>query len=220
MQSKTLSAERAGTAELSEGEYRINEVFYSIQGEGRLAGTAMAFVRFAHCNLRCSVINAGFDCDTEFETGREMGASLLLQEIADVLPPGGPPGWVLLTGGEPGLQVDHYLIEELKIAGYAIAIETNGTIKLPEGIDWVCVSPKSADHTIKQRTCDEFKMVRAHGQELPEAPPVDAECWVVSPPFSADGALLKRDAEWCVELVKEKPEWRLSLQTHKILAIR
>ena len=218
-QSRTLTPEQAGTAQLPVGSYRINEAFYSVQGEGVLAGTPMVFVRFAHCNLRCSAANAGFNCDTEFESGRVLTAAEVVELVADTGPPGFA-GWVLLTGGEPALQLNKALIRELKAAGYMLASETNGTIKLPAGLDWVCVSPKSADHTLRQRQADEYKLVRVQGQALPLDWPVKAEHWVVSPGFAADGTVQRSDVEWCVNLVKENPQWRLSLQIHKLLGVR
>lgn len=134
------------------GQYFVNEIFYSVQGEGRLAGTPMAFLRFGKCNLRCSIKNSGFNCDTEFESGRYISTEEILSELNNL---NAPKGWLLVTGGEPALQVTQELVNTLKQNGWKIAIETNGTIKLPEGIDWICVSPKSAEHTIKQRTANE-----------------------------------------------------------------
>lgn len=199
------------------GSYVVNEIFYSLQGEGRKAVTPMVFVRFADCNLRCSLTNAGFNCDTEFMSGRELGVQDILSECEQLNP---KRGWMLLTGGEPGLQLDEAFITEVHRAGWKLAIETNGTVELPAGIDWVCVSPKSAEHTIKQRTANEVKYVRRHGMALPETS-IKADHYLISPAFQADGTVDRHDLEWCMKLLKENPEtWSLAVQYHKLLLIR
>lgn len=197
--------------------YLINEIFYSVQGEGRLAGTPMVFVRFSQCNLRCTVANAGFDCDTEFMSYRELSRSQILTEAAALNP---QKGWLLFTGGEPGLQLDAPLIQSLHEEGWKIAIETNGTIHLPEGIDWICVSPKSADHTLRQRRANEVKYVRARGMPIPQSG-ITAEHYLISPAFQPDGSIRQEDLEWCLELVKLNPgKWSLTMQYHKLLGVR
>lgn len=201
---------------MSAHSYKINEIFYSIQGEGRLAGTPMVFVRFSQCNLRCSLSNAGFDCDTEFESGKLLNAEEILKEAVLLCP---IPGWLLFTGGEPGLQLDQGLIGLLKIAGWKLAIETNGTIALPEGLDWICVSPKTAEHTLKQKTANELKYVRRSGMEIP-TPIIKAEYYLISPAFDASDRVSDQDMRWCIDLVKRSPGWALSIQYHKFIQIR
>jgi 7-carboxy-7-deazaguanine synthase len=198
-----------------EKSYTINEIFYSIQGEGRRAGTANHFLRFSACNATCSKESHGFDCDTEFVSGRKLTISAIIQEFKTL----GPQcDWVILTGGEPALQVDKPLIDALHEAGYRLAIETNGSISLPEGIDWITVSPKVAEHAIRQRTANELKYVRAYGQELPKSV-VKAEFQFISPAFDADG-IDPRTLAWCIDLVKRNPAWSLSMQQHKAWKIR
>jgi 7-carboxy-7-deazaguanine synthase len=197
------------------GDYLVNEIFYSLQGEGVRAGTANLFLRFARCNLACSVETHGFDCDTEFESGRR----LALEEIAAELRALAPAcRWVILTGGEPALQVDRELIDGLHAAGYRLAIETNGSRELPPGLDWITVSPKVAEHALRQRTAHEVKYVRGYGQAIP-ATVVEAEHYLISPAFDGDD-LDRRTLGWCLRLVRENPRWRLSVQQHKLWQAR
>lgn len=195
--------------------YKINEVFYSLQGEGTRAGTPAVFVRFSACNLVCRRETHGFDCDTEFTSGRRLDLDELLRLVSAA---GKTCRFVHLTGGEPTLQVDAPLIEALHAAGYQIGIETNGTNEVPEGCDWIVVSPKVAEHAIRQRVAHEVKYVRGHGQALPNTV-VRAQHRLISPAF--DGADIDPDAlAWCVKLVRDNPEWRLSVQLHKLWGIR
>jgi organic radical activating enzyme len=198
--------------------YRINEIFYSVQGEGIRAGTANVFVRFSGCNLNCSASDAlsGFDCDTEFVSGRALALEALLAEIAGQAPKHTP---VILTGGEPSLQIDQDLIDAFHDAGHYVAIETNGTRELPQLIDWTCVSPKSAEHTIVVKQADEVKYVRHAGQAIPR-PSVAADNYLISPAFEADWSVTRDNLAHCVKLVKENPPWRLSLQLHKLIGVR
>lgn len=201
---------------MSDKTYRINEIFYSLQGEGVRAGTANVFIRFTGCNLRCSKepgprSPGGFDCDTEFMSGR----SLTLQEIYEwVQKCSKDCCWLILTGGEPGLQVDQRFCDYFKRLGYYLVIETNGTVNLKDlTLDWITVSPKVAEHAIKQREANEVKYVRGYGQGIPETA-VNASHYVISPTFEGN----QLDAEtltWCIGLVKQNPRWRLSCQQHK-----
>lgn len=197
-------------------KFKINEIFYSLQGEGRLAGTPMVFVRFSNCNLRCSLKNVGFDCDTEFESGTEMSTQEILETAYNL---GSQTSWLLFTGGEPGLQLNKELIDSAKAKGWKLAIESNGTVSLPTGLDWICISPKTAEHTLKQTAANEVKYVRREGMGIPE-PKVKAEHYLISPGFNADGSVNKNDLQWCIDLVKRFPAWALSVQYHKLIGIR
>ena len=210
--------------------YNINEMFYSIQGEGIRAGTANMFVRFAKCNMRCAMAPGpkspgGFDCDTEFESGRMMTAAeihaMALELIGgDSTDGGGTPdsAWMVLTGGEPGLQVDREFVDLMHGWGWKLAIETNGSIELPDGIDWVTVSPKVPEHAVGQRTADEVKYVMTHDQPIPETT-VQADHYLLSP-VSYGTVISHRALDWCICLVKENPRWRLSVQQHKAWNVR
>lgn len=195
--------------------YRINEIFYSLQGEGVRAGSPSLFLRFSKCNLLCTVETHGFDCDTEFESGRDLTIDEILAELAGL---SADCRWIVLTGGEPALQLDTALIDALHQAGYKLAIETNGTVALPDGLDWITVSPKVPETSIKQRTADEVKYVRAVGQPIPETV-VEATYRLISPAFE-DDRLSQETLDWCLELVRSHPDWRLSVQQHKAWGMR
>jgi organic radical activating enzyme len=195
--------------------YRVNEIFYSLQGEGVRAGTPNLFLRFSRCNLECRVETHGFDCDTEFESGRPMTIPEIVAEMRAL---SAECRWVILTGGEPALQVDPDLIDALHTEGYSLAIETNGSVELPPGIDWITVSPKVAEHAIRQRCAHEVKYVRGYGQAIPKTA-VAAEHYLISPAF--DGAEVdRRTLDWCIRLCRENPPWRLSVQQHKLWSVR
>jgi organic radical activating enzyme len=196
--------------------YAISEIFYSLQGEGVRAGTPNVFVRFAGCNLTCMVETHGFDCDTEFSHGLNYSVNELLAVMNELMT---ERKACILTGGEPSLQVDECLIKALKADGWYVAIETNGTKELPSGFDWVTVSPKSAAHTLKQLQADEVKYVIAQNMALPKSP-VKAASYLISPSFAVDGGVHSSDLRWCLEMVKKHPQWRLSMQQHKIWGVR
>jgi organic radical activating enzyme len=198
--------------------YTVNEIFYSLQGEGVRTGTANAFVRFTGCNLTCRQETHGFDCDTEFTSGRKMSAEEILAEVKRI---GGPCRSAILTGGEPGLQLDAVILSAFRDAGYFIAIETNGTVSfetLAWLIDWISLSPKVAEHAVRQPKASELRYVRSHGQGIPK-PSAEAEHYLISPAFDGDG-LSRENLKWCIDLVKQNPKWRLSIQNHKSWAVR
>ena len=196
-------------------EYRVNEIFFSLQGEGVRAGTANFFLRFAGCNQCCTAETHGFNCDTDFETGRSMPLPAIVAELRRTH---ARCSWVILTGGEPALQVDEELIVGLHEEGYQLAIETNGTVTLPPGLDWITVSPKTEESEIRQRVANEVKYVRAVGQPMPQTV-VKADHYLISPAF--DGQTLGPETlRWCIDLVQAHPPWRLSVQMHKFLGIK
>mgnify|MGYP001588095394 CR=1 FL=1 len=195
--------------------YTVNEIFYSLQGEGLRVGTANVFVRFAACNLTCKMETHGFDCDTEFSNGRPFTLNELLVEMEWL---GGACRATVLTGGEPLLQVDEELLRALRAHGWYIALETNGSKPVPPGVDWITCSPKVAEHAVRVAHAQEVKYVRHAGQALPK-PQCEAEHYLLSPAFTPTG--MDREAlNWCIQQVKENPKWRLSVQQHKFWSVR
>lgn len=209
--------------------YSIKEIYTTLQGEGFHTGRPAVFVRFAGCNLwtgreedRATAV-CSF-CDTDFvgTDGPNGGKFRTAEEAADRIvaiwrtETGSPEPFVVCTGGEPLLQLDSALIDALHARNATIAIETNGTVKAPEGIDWICVSPKK-DAEIVQRSGNELKLV----WHQPEAPPERFQDWdfdhfFLQPMDGPDQARFTREATaYCLT----HPKWRLSLQTHKLLGI-
>lgn len=195
--------------------YSINEIFYSLQGEGVRQGTPNVFVRFAACNLTCKMESHGFDCDTEFANGRPFSQPELLMEMDRLA---GLCRSVVLTGGEPLLQVDESLVSRLKAAGWFIALETNGSKPVPSAIDWITCSPKVAEHAVMVDRAQEVKYVRHAGQALPK-PHCKADHYLLSPAWTTNG-MDRASLEWCIKLCKENPVWRLSTQQHKAWSVR
>jgi len=201
--------------------YRVNEIFYSLQGEGIRAGEASVFVRLAGCNLRCDLepgdrSPGGFACDTEFVSFTEMSAQEIADRAAEIA--SDECSWIVLTGGEPTLQVDDELITTLHEHNWELAIETNGTSEVDPRIDHITVSPKVAEHAIKQRTATEVKYVRAVTQALPVTV-IKAEHYFISP--ASEGQIIPpENLAWCIALVKENPRWKLTTQLHKLWSVR
>jgi 7-carboxy-7-deazaguanine synthase len=208
--------------------YSVKEIFLTLQGEGAHAGRAAVFCRFAGCNLWSgreadrSTATCRF-CDTDFvgtdgtRGGRYASAEDLVAAIEQEWGSVGTHRFVVLTGGEPLLQVDGALLDALHVRGFEIAVETNGTIDPPDKLDWICVSPKAGTE-LRIRAGHELKLVYPQ----PGAPP---EAYVDLPfqRFSLqpmDGPELQENTARAVRYCLEHPKWRLSLQTHKFLGIR
>ena len=196
--------------------YIVNEIFKSLQGEGARSGTLNIFVRFSGCNLTCKASEEGFDCDTDFTSiyKKYSTAKELVTECHDLWE-GKDGAAVILTGGEPALQVDEALVVEFKEQGFLVAIETNGTKPIPKGIDWVTCSPKTAEHTLLLgRRPDELKYVRCLKQGIPK-PKLKADYYYLSPAATSTG-IQRSELDWCLKLIKEDPRWWLSVQMHKL----
>lgn len=199
--------------------YMINEIFYSLQGEGARAGTPNVFVRFTGCNLKCAMAEGprspgGFVCDTDFDSGDRMTLEEIMNTISEY-----PSRSVILTGGEPLLQVDEELIRKLKAEGWYVAVETNGTKYIPsDWFSWVTVSPKVSEVLLVPKFANELKYVVAN-ECYPPLPQIVAEHLFISP-ATHKTEIDQESLDWCIEFVKNNPRWRLSVQQHKVWGVR
>lgn len=196
---------------------KINEIFYSLQGEGFHAGTPSVFVRFSGCNLRCAF------CDTDHREGVEMTDDEIVERVGKY-----PAEWIILTGGEPTLFIDDEFVRFLKTrTGKKIAIETNGTNIVPPSVDWITVSPKSGfqgggEYEVKTERADELKVVEI-GQDLD--PYFKLKCvtpatrMYLQPCFVDNDEVCKNNRERTIRRVLSDPRWTLSVQLHRFLAI-
>ncbi len=181
--------------------YLVNEIFYSLQGEGYYTGTPAVFLRLSGCNLRCPF------CDTDHSASEPMEIDTLVDRLL-----GYPSRHLVITGGEPSLQVDRLLIEVMHDAGFYVQIETNGTNRLPDNIDWVTCSPKEGGKVVIDRI-DELKVVYTGADPEPVAMSVNALHYFLQP---CSGANIPET----VRYILDHPHWRLSLQTHKLIDIQ
>lgn len=209
--------------------YAVKEIFYTLQGEGAQAGRAAVFCRFAGCNLWSGRENDRATavckfCDTDFVStdgpggGKFETAAQLADAIAHTWPSTNGRGrrYVVCTGGEPLLQLDGALIDALHARGFDVAVETNGTIEAPAELDWICVSPKAGAKLV-QRSGDELKVVFPQpGIDLAECEGMAFRHFFLQP---MDGPERASNTEKAVRFCMDHPQWRLSLQTHKIVGI-
>lgn len=193
---------------------KVNEIFYSLQGEGFNAGTPAVFVRFAGCNLQCPF------CDTDFAVGTEMTEEDIAAQVVRY-----PASLVVITGGEPSLQLTESLVDALHRQGRRVAVETNGTHPLPSNVDWITLSPKDtflgmvASPILTE--VDELKVV-FDGIHLPEMyEHINVRhARFLQPCDTGDPQRNGIIINQTIEYIKANPQWRLSLQTHKIVGIR
>lgn len=195
--------------------YKINEIFYSLQGEGHNAGMPAVFVRFSGCNLRCAF------CDTKHEEGQFMTANEIIGQIKEY-----PLAQlVVLTGGEPSLFIDEKLVDYIKKeCSLPVSIETNGTNPLPRNLDWVTLSPKTGfdGGDIKPcilNDCNELKVVYL-GQDLSQYDSIKADICYLQPCYTDNEIERLNNMKACMEAVLNNKGWSLSLQIHRILNIR
>ena len=198
---------------------KVNEIFYSLQGEGFNTGTPAVFIRFSGCNLECPF------CDTQHQEGKEMTEGDIIEEVAHY-----KANLVVVTGGEPALQLTESLVEMLHFLGKTVAVETNGTVELPKNVDWITLSPKDmflgekAAPILKE--ADELKLVlsddlcRDARSCVSTYEHINVKYHFLQPCDTGDPEKNKEIIKKTIEFCKEHPEWRLSLQTHKILNIR
>ena len=208
--------------------YSVKEIFYTLQGEGARAGRPAVFLRFAGCNLWSgreqdrATAQCNF-CDTDFVGtdgpggGKFADADGLAAHIETLWGAEENQRLVVITGGEPMLQLDHELLDALHARGFRVAVESNGTIAAVPGIDWLCISPKAGTEVV-QRSGSELKLV------WPQAgiDPVDLEGWefdhFLVQPMDCPG--LDASYEAAIALVMERPRWRLTLQSHKVVGLK
>lgn len=208
--------------------YSVKEAFKTLQGEGLNAGRAAVFCRFAGCNLWSGreadrAEAACRFCDTDFVGvdgeggGKFADAATLAAHLAAIWGADGAERFVVLTGGEPMLQIDAALVEALHAEGFEIAVETNGTLPAVAGLDWICVSPK-AGAPLVQTSGDELKLVYPQtGAEPERFERLDFRHFLLQP---MDGPDILRNREAAVDYCLTHPRWRLSLQTHKMIGVK
>lgn len=197
-----------------ENKLNISEIFYSLQGEGARTGTATVFIRLQGCKAKHACYSMGVKCDTEFESGSEYTLEEVLYWLQTFATQCKEITW---TGGEPTDQLNEEIVLFFKSHGYFQAIETSGLHEVPNGIDFICVSPKVAEHVIAKNFpsgVNELRYVRHTGQSIP-APAIAAEHYWLSP--HSDGFTInKQNLQHCIELCKQNPQWKLSVQNHKL----
>ena len=208
--------------------YSIKEIFYTLQGEGAQAGRPAVFCRFSGCNLwsgresdRASAV-CQF-CDTDFVgTDGELGGKFSDSEgLADTINGLWPSAYtaskyVVFTGGEPLLQLDAALIGSMHARGFEIAIETNGTLPVPAGVDWICVSPKMGAQLVVRKGSELKVVIPQIGQDIRTYEGLDFDNFFVQP---MDGPAVEHNTRLAIDVCKRNPKWKLSLQTHKFLQI-
>ena len=191
---------------------KISEIFYSLQGEGLRIGTPTIFIRLQGCKAKFACAAMGIKCDTEFESGKEYSIEQLYEFIKDM-----PSKEITWTGGEPTDQLTDDIVEYFKNKNYYQAIETSGLNPVPKGIDFICISPKVAEHIIKKnfpKGCNELRYVRHKGQDIPN-PSIVADHYWISP--HSDGFTINSEnLKHCIDLCLQNPKWKLSIQNHKI----
>ena len=192
---------------------KVNEIFYSLQGEGYHSGTPAVFVRFSGCNLRCPF------CDTQHEEGIEMSEAEIVEAVKTY-----PASLVVVTGGEPAMQLTEGLVDALHAAGKYVSVETNGTLPLPKNVDWITLSPKdswvgSQAAPVLSRA-DELKLLFDGTHEPSLYSHIAVAHRFLQPCDMGNDARNAEIMQATVDYIKKNPAWRLSLQIHKILKIR
>ena len=212
--------------------YSVKEMFFTLQGEGGQAGRPAVFCRFSGCNLWSGreedrAKAECIFCDTDFvgtdgqNGGKFETPDILADAIADFWPesPRGPDAYVVFTGGEPCLQLDTKLLDALHARGFECAVETNGTLDVPDGVDWICVSPKPG-HALQQTTGHELKFVYPQDSLSPDDyVDLDFEHFYLQPMDTGEAETSWHNVQAAIAYCLQNPQWRLSLQTHKIVGL-
>lgn len=188
---------------------KVNEIFYSIQGEGRYTGTPAVFVRLSGCNLKC------WFCDTDHDPGTEMSEEDIVAAVCRY-----PARHVVITGGEPTLQLTATLVERLHRSGCFVQIETNGTLPLPEDcrVDWVTCSPKTAHPVITP--IHELKVIFDGTHPVDDFSQIPAQEYRLQPCDVQDEARNRQILQSALDYILVHPQWKLSLQTHKLIDVK
>lgn len=193
---------------------QVSEIFYSLQGEGARAGTPTLFIRLQGCKARFACYASGIRCDTEFESGKEMSIEEIHITLENLSPECREITW---TGGEPLDQLTPEIVDYFREEGYFQALETSGLHPCNLDIDFVCVSPKVAEHVLEKNFpngVSELRYVRHKGQDIPQPSIIAGHYWI-SP--HSDGYMINgENLQHCIQLCKENPLWKLSIQQHKI----
>lgn len=190
----------------------VNDIFYSLQGEGHNVGRAAVFVRFSGCNLKCPF------CDTDHSACRQMSDEEILAEVCRY-----PSDFIVLTGGEPALFIDEAFVELLHRNEKQVAIETNGTIPLPQNLDWVTVSPKDtccANAPLRLNCADEVKVIYQGADVERYRNLIKADFYYLQPCDMFDLQKNKENLTVSIAYCEAHPHWRLSLQIHKLIHIK
>ncbi len=206
--------------------YKIKEVYYTLQGEGAQSGRAAVFLRFTGCNLWSGREEDRSDaictfCDTDFvgmdgPLGGKYSAEQLAELVNSLWPADQTNKYVVCTGGEPLLQLDGPLIKAFHEKQFEVGVETNGTIVPPEGLDWICVSPKANTDVVVQKGNELKLVVRQEGLDPEQVEAWDFEHFYLQP---MDGPMIKVHTAWAINYCMAHPKWKLSTQTHKWLGI-
>jgi 7-carboxy-7-deazaguanine synthase len=219
---------------MKSSQFKIKEAFYTLQGEGARAGRASVFIRFSKCNLwngkesgREAAVCQFCDTDitgTDGENGGTYTQAELMQLALDLWPQSkqGKP-YVVFTGGEPALQLTESLVNEFQSHDFECAVESNGTLALPSNLDWVCISPKGKSQVIIDR-CNELKLVYPQVDLTPdEVSHIQADYYYLSPMadygVENSGMIIRENMQSATQYCLDNPQWRMSLQTHKLLGI-
>jgi len=207
--------------------YKVKEIYYTLQGEGAHTGRPAVFLRFTGCNLWSGREEDRSDaicqfCDTDFigmdgTLGGKYSAHELADKVNNLWPINEGKRYVVCTGGEPLLQLDRELIDALHQMNFEIGLETNGTIPVPDGVDWICMSPKAGTEIVVNRGNELKLVVKQHGIDPIQFTGLKFDHFFLQP---MDGPFVQEFTQWATQYCLEHPQWRLSIQTHKLLGIR